>query len=69
VYRLWRDGGFAAGAVITGVIADVVSPRAAIWTVAVLTGVSGAVAAVRMAETHATGRDQRSALADANRSR
>jgi MFS family permease len=56
VYRLWRDGGFAAGAIITGAIADIASPRAAIWTVAVLTGLSGAVVAVRMAETHVTGR-------------
>jgi MFS family permease len=56
VYRLWRDGGFAAGAIITGAIADIASPRAAIWTVAVLTGLSGTVVAVRMAETHLTGR-------------
>jgi MFS family permease len=56
IYRLWRDGGFAAGAIITGAIADIASPRAAIWTVAALTGISGAVVAVRMAETHGTGR-------------
>ncbi|HEX4906924.1 MAG TPA: MFS transporter [Acidimicrobiales bacterium] len=56
VYRLWRDGGFAAGALITGAIADLASPRAAIWTVAVLTGMSGAVVAVRMAETHVIAR-------------
>ncbi len=52
VYRLWRDAGFAVGALLTGVIADLVSPQAAIWTVAVLTAGSGLVVAVRMRETH-----------------
>ncbi len=52
VYRLWRDAGFAVGALLTGVIADLVSPQAAIWTVAVLTAASGVVVAVRMRETN-----------------
>ena len=52
VYRLWRDAGFAVGALLTGVIADLVSPQAAIWTVAVLTAGSGLMVAVRMRETH-----------------
>ena len=52
VYRLWRDAGFAAGALTVGVIADVASPHAAIWTVAALTALSGAVVAGRMYETH-----------------
>jgi MFS family permease len=52
VYRLWRDAGFAVGALLTGVIADLVNPEAAIWTVAVLTAGSGLVVAVRMKETH-----------------
>jgi MFS family permease len=52
VYRLWRDGGFAVGALIAGVIADVVSLDAAIWTVAALTALSGLVVQVRMYETH-----------------
>ena len=52
VYRLWRDAGFAVGALLTGVIADLANPRAAIWTVAILTGASGGVVAVRMRETH-----------------
>ncbi len=55
VYRLWRDAGFAVGAVLTGLIADAVDAAAAIWTVAVLTAASGAVVAVRMRETHAAG--------------
>jgi MFS family permease len=52
VYRLWRDGGFAVGALVTGVIADAYGLVAAIWTMAALTGLSGLVVAVRMYETH-----------------
>jgi predicted MFS family arabinose efflux permease len=52
VYRLWRDAGFAVGALIAGVIADTLGMRAAIWTVAALTAVSGAIVALRMYETH-----------------
>ena len=51
VYRLWRDAGFAVGALFAGVIADVYGMRAAIWSVAVLTAVSGVIVAVRMYET------------------
>ncbi len=52
VYRLWRDGGFAAGALLAGVVADVLGVRAAVWTVAALTAASGMVVAWRMYETH-----------------
>jgi MFS family permease len=52
IYRLWRDGGFAIGALLAGVLADVVSVDAAIWTVAALTAASGLVVLVRMYETH-----------------
>jgi MFS family permease len=51
VYRLWRDGGFAVGAVLSGLLADAFGVRAAVWTVAALTAASGAVVAVRMYET------------------
>ena len=51
VYRLWRDGGFAVGALLAGVIADAFGILAAIWAVAALTGASGLVVAVRMYET------------------
>jgi MFS family permease len=50
-YRLWRDGGFAVGAVLAGVLADAFGIREAIWTVAALTAVSGGAVAVRMYET------------------
>jgi len=52
VYRLWRDGGFAVGAILAGLIADWFSMTAAIWTVAALTALSGIVVALRMYETH-----------------
>jgi MFS family permease len=52
IYRLWRDGGFAVGALLAGVVADVLGIRAAVWTVAALTAASGLVVAARMYETH-----------------
>jgi MFS family permease len=51
IYRLWRDSGYAVGAIVAGVIADAAGFSAAIVTVAVLTGVSGLIVAVRMRET------------------
>ena len=41
VYRFWRDAGFALGALIAGVGADLASPAVAIGIVAALTGGSG----------------------------
>jgi MFS family permease len=52
VYRLWRDGGFAVGALLAGTLADAVSIEASIWVVAALTALSGLVVIVRMYETH-----------------
>jgi MFS family permease len=52
VYRLWRDGGFAVGALLAGIVADLVGVHAAVWAVAVLTAISGLVVALRMYETH-----------------
>ena len=52
VYRLWRDGGFAVGALLAGVLADLASIEVAIIAVAALTALSGLVVIVRMHETH-----------------
>ncbi|TCO51270.1 putative MFS family arabinose efflux permease [Kribbella antiqua] len=52
VYRLWRDGGFAAGALLAGTIADLWGIPTAIWTVAAITAISGLVVTLRMYETH-----------------
>ncbi len=51
VYRLWRDLGYAVGALLAGVTADLFGLSAAVWLVAWLTLLSGGVAAVRMSET------------------
>jgi len=51
VYRLWRDLGYAIGAVLAGLVADALGVPAAIWAIAALTFISGLVVAVRMQET------------------
>ncbi|MGB7905136.1 MAG: MFS transporter [Steroidobacteraceae bacterium] len=51
VYRLWRDLGYAVGALLAGVTADAFGLAAAMWVVAALTFVSGLVVALRMSET------------------
>jgi MFS family permease len=52
VYRLWRDSGYAFGALISGIVAHAFGQDAAIDVVAALTLGSGAVVAIRMRETH-----------------
>jgi MFS family permease len=51
VYRFWRDLGYAIGAVIAGVAADLLGLGGALWIVAGLTFLSGVIAASRMTET------------------
>jgi MFS family permease len=50
-YRLWRDGGFAVGALLSGLLADAFGIRAATYVVAALTAASGLLVAARMYET------------------
>jgi MFS family permease len=52
VYRFWRDLGFAGGALLGGVVADLAGFDAAIWTIACVTALSGVIVVVRMYETH-----------------
>jgi len=52
IYRLWRDSGYAAGAIVGGIVADLWGLRAAVWAAAVITVASAVVVAVRMYETH-----------------
>lgn len=52
IYRLWRDGGFAVGALVAGGLADAFDVGVAIWAVAALTAASGLVVLLRMYETH-----------------
>jgi len=51
VYRLWRDLGYAIGALLAGVAADFFGLAVAMWIVAALTLCSGVIVAIRMAET------------------
>ena len=50
-YRLWRDSGYAVGAIVAGLIADHFGLHSAIWMVAAITVLSGVVVALRMNET------------------
>ncbi len=54
VYRLWRDLGYAVGAVIAGIAADALGMGSAMWIVAGITFGSGVVVAIRMRETLVT---------------
>jgi MFS family permease len=51
VYRLWRDLGFAIGAITAGVLADIAGIRTAIIVIAGITALSGVDVALRMYET------------------
>ena len=50
-YRLWRDGGFAVGALLSGLLADAFGIPAAVALVGALTAASGLVVAARMRGT------------------
>lgn len=51
VYRLWRDLGYAVGALIAGFLADWLGIPVALGAVAALTLASGVLVALRMSET------------------
>ncbi|PKD16167.1 MFS transporter [Salegentibacter salinarum] len=48
IFRLWRDMGYAIGAVLTGVIADLVNIEAAIMLIGILTLISAIIILFRM---------------------
>lgn len=48
VFRLWRDLGYAFGAILSGVIADIFGINYAILTIGILTVVSAAIIQIRM---------------------
>lgn len=51
VYRLWRDMGYALGALLAGIIGDALGLNMAMWAIGALTFGSGVLVAVRMRET------------------
>jgi MFS family permease len=51
IYRLWRDSGYAVGALLAGILADRFGMAWAIGVVAMLTVASGLLVLVRMPET------------------
>jgi MFS family permease len=51
VYRLWRDSGYAVGALLSGILADLFGIPPAIIAVGALTFLSGLLVAWRMPET------------------
>jgi MFS family permease len=51
IYRLWRDGGFAVGALLSGLLADAFGIPTAVAVVAALTAASGLIVAARMRGT------------------
>jgi MFS family permease len=56
VYRLWRDGGYAIGALLAGLVADLIGLPWAIGAVGALTLLSSAIVATVMTETLAARR-------------
>jgi len=64
VYRLWRDGGYAVGALIAGILADRLGVTWAIGTIGTLTFASGVVVALRMYETLPSRRQPAAAAAE-----
>jgi len=51
VYRLWRDLGYAIGALLAGITADAIGIDPAVGLIAALTFASGVLVAVRLRET------------------
>lgn len=56
VYRVWRDLGYAVGAIVGGIVADAMGLHAAVWAAAVVSALSAATVARRMYETNPTSR-------------
>ncbi|KXF50124.1 MFS transporter [Rhodococcus sp. SC4] len=52
IYRVWRDSGYAVGAILGGVVADLMGLDAAVWVAAAVSAASALAVAVRMYETH-----------------
>ena len=53
VYRLWRDLGYAVGAILAGIVADLAGLDVSMWVIAGLTFASGTLVFFRLTETRA----------------
>lgn len=51
-FRLWRDAGYAFGAILTGIISDLLNTESAILFVGLLTLCSAAILQIRIPKTH-----------------
>jgi len=58
VYRLWRDGGYLLGAILSGLLADLFGLTLAVAAIGVITLLSGVVTAIFMYETIPTKADE-----------
>jgi MFS family permease len=65
VYRLWRDSGYAVGALLAGLLADLAGVLFAIAAIAALTFASGLIGLIRMYETLPSQRDEPAAAVGA----
>lgn len=52
IYRVWRDLGYTAGALLGGLVAEATSLNSAVWVAAGLSAAAGAVVLIRLGETH-----------------
>src|SRR5207247_269794 len=55
IYRLWRDLGYAVGALAAGLITDLFGMHSAIATIGAMTAASGLLVAARMPQTSVVG--------------
>ncbi|MGI8393316.1 MFS transporter [Leucobacter sp. W1038] len=52
VYRVWRDLGYAAGAILGGLVADSLGLHAAVWFAVAISAIAALLVSFRMYETH-----------------
>ena len=51
-YRVWRDLGYVAGALVGGVMADLMGLTSAVWAAMAISALAAAIVQIRMYETH-----------------
>ncbi|MEV0769653.1 MFS transporter [Nocardia salmonicida] len=52
IYRVWRDLGYAVGAILGGIVADLLGLHAAVWAAAGVSAAAAVAVGIRMYETH-----------------